>query len=99
MNSVDLPDPEGLSTTTKEPLGTNASEQIRLRALPSETPSRPLAPTRKHLWLAPFACLYQVGHIVRKGLARGASVDELVDDARGAQKEVDLLRRFEVTRM
>lgn len=57
------------------------------------------APARKHAWLAPAACLYQVGHIVRKGLARNASVSELVDDARGTQKEVDLLRRLEVTRM
>lgn len=57
------------------------------------------APARKHAWLAPVACLYQVGHIVRKGLARRASISELVDDARGAQKEVDLLRRLEVTRM
>lgn len=57
------------------------------------------APARKYAWLAPAACLYQVGHIVRKGFARNASVSELVDDARGAQKEVDLLRRLEVTRM
>ena len=57
------------------------------------------APARRHAWLASVACLYQVGHIVRKGLARSASISELVDDARGAQKEIDLLRRLEVTRM
>lgn len=57
------------------------------------------APARRHAWLAPAACLYQVGHIVRKGLARNANISELVGDARGAQIEVDLLRRLEVTRM
>ena len=56
-------------------------------------------PARKHAWLAPAACLYQVGHVVRKGLARKVDVSELVSDARSAQEEVDLLKRLEVTRM
>ena len=57
------------------------------------------APARKHAWLAPAACLYQVGHIVRKGLSRNASMSELVTDARSAQEDIDLLKRLEVTRM
>lgn len=32
------------------------------------------APARKHAWLAPAACLYQVGHVIRKGLSRNASM-------------------------
>ena len=56
-------------------------------------------PARKHAWLAPAACLYQVGHIVRKGLARNVKVSDLANDARCAQKDVDLLKRLEVTRM
>lgn len=54
---------------------------------------------RKHVWLAPAACVYQVGHIVRKGMARGVGVTSLANDARDAQAEVDLLSRLEVTRM
>ena len=57
------------------------------------------APARKHAWLAPAACIYQIGHVIRKGLARNASMGELVNDARSAQEEVDLLKRLEVTRM
>ena len=57
------------------------------------------APARKHAWLAPAACLYQVGHIVRKGLARNVKVRDLANDARSAQEDVDLLKRLEVTRM
>lgn len=57
------------------------------------------APARKHAWLAPAACIYQIGHVIRKGLARNASMGELVNDARSAQQEVDLLKRLEVTRM
>ncbi len=57
------------------------------------------APARKHAWLAPAACIYQIGHVIRKGLARNASMGELVNDARRAQEEVDLLKRLEVTRM
>lgn len=57
------------------------------------------APARKHAWLAPAACIYQIGHVIRKGLARNASMSELVNDARSAQQEVDLLKRLEVTRM
>ena len=57
------------------------------------------APARKHVWLAPAACLYQVGHIVRKGLARNVKVSEIANDARCAQEDVDLLKRLEVTRM
>ncbi len=57
------------------------------------------APARKHAWLAPAACVYQIGHVIRKGLARNASMGELVNDARRAQEEVDLLKRLEVTRM
>lgn len=57
------------------------------------------APARKHAWLAPAACLYQVGHIVRKGLERNVKVSELANDARSAQEDVDLLKRLEVTRM
>ena len=57
------------------------------------------APARKHAWLAPAACLCQVGHIVRKGLSRNASMSELVADARSAQEDIDLLKRLEVTRM
>lgn len=57
------------------------------------------APARKHAWLAPAACIYQIGHVIRKGLARNASMSELVNDARRAQEEVDLLKRLEVTRM
>ena len=57
------------------------------------------APARKHAWLAPAACLYQVGHIVRKGLTRNMKVSDLANDARCAQKDVDLLKRLEVTRM
>lgn len=57
------------------------------------------APARKHAWLAPAACVYQIGHVIRKGLARNASMAELVNDARRAQEEVDLLKRLEVTRM
>ena len=57
------------------------------------------APARKHAWLVPAACLYQVGHIVRKGLERNVKVSELANDARSAQKDVDLLKRLEVTRM
>ena len=57
------------------------------------------APARKHAWLAPAACLYQVGHNVRKGLSRNASMSELVTDARSAQEDIDLLKRLEVTRM
>lgn len=57
------------------------------------------APARKYAWLAPAACFYQVGRIIRKGLARNASVSELVTDARGAQADLDLLKRLEVTRM
>ncbi|WP_297156913.1 nucleotidyltransferase family protein [uncultured Ellagibacter sp.] len=56
-------------------------------------------PARKHAWLAPAACLYQVGHVIRKGLARKVDARELVSDARSAQEEVDLLKRLEVTRM
>lgn len=57
------------------------------------------APARKHTWLAPAACIYQIGHVIRKGIARNASLCELVNDARSAQEEVDLLKRLEVTRM
>ena len=57
------------------------------------------APARKHAWLAPAACLYQVGHVIRKGLSRNASMSELVTDARSAQEDIDLLKRLEVTRM
>ena len=57
------------------------------------------APARKHAWLAPAACIYQIGHVIRKGLARNVSMGELVNDARSAQEEVDLLKRLEVTRM
>lgn len=57
------------------------------------------APARKHAWLAPAACLYQVGHVIRKGLSRNASMSELVADARSAQEDIDLLKRLEVTRM
>lgn len=57
------------------------------------------APARKHAWLAPAACIYQIGHVIRKGLARNVSMGELVNDARRAQEEVDLLKRLEVTRM
>lgn len=57
------------------------------------------APARKHAWLAPAACIYQIGHVIRKGLARNTSMGELVNDARRAQQEVDLLKRLEVTRM
>ena len=57
------------------------------------------APARKHAWLAPVACFYQVGHVIRKGLARNASMSELVTDARSAQEDIDLLKRLEVTRM
>ena len=57
------------------------------------------APACKHAWLAPAACLYQVGHIVRKGLARNVKVSDLANDARCAQKDVELLKRLEVTRM
>ena len=57
------------------------------------------APARKHAWLAPAACLYQVGHIVRKGLERNVKVRDLANDARSAQEDVDLLKRLEVTRM
>ena len=57
------------------------------------------APARKHAWLAPAACFYQVGRIIRKGLSRNASMSELVTDARGAQEDIDLLKRLEVTRM
>ena len=57
------------------------------------------APARKHAWLAPAACLYQVGHVIRKGLARNVNMSELVTDARSAQEDIDLLKRLEVTRM
>ena len=57
------------------------------------------APARKHAWLAPAACLYQVGHVIRKGLSRNASMSELVTDARTAQEDINLLKRLEVTRM
>lgn len=57
------------------------------------------APARKHAWLAPAACLYQVGHVIRKGLSRNASMSEFVTDARSAQEDIDLLKRLEVTRM
>ena len=57
------------------------------------------APARKHAWLAPAACLYQVGHVIRKGLSRNASMSELVTDARSAQEDIDLLKRLEATRM
>lgn len=57
------------------------------------------APARKYAWLAPAACIYQIGHVIRKGIARNASLCELVNDARSAQEEVDLLKRLEVTRM
>lgn len=57
------------------------------------------APARKHTWLAPAACIYQIGHVIRKGIARNASLSELVNDARSAREEVDLLKRLEVTRM
>ena len=57
------------------------------------------APARKHAWLAPAACFYQVGHVIRKGLSRNASMSELVTDARSAQEDIDLLKRLEVTRM
>lgn len=57
------------------------------------------APARKHTWLAPAACIYQIGHVIRKGITRNASLSELVNDARSAQEEVDLLKRLEVTRM
>ena len=57
------------------------------------------APARKHAWLAPAACIYQIGHVIRKGLARNTSMGELVNDARRAQQEIDLLKRLEVTRM
>lgn len=57
------------------------------------------APARKHAWLAPAACLYQVGHVIRKGLSRNASMSELVTDAHSAQEDIDLLKRLEVTRM
>ena len=56
-------------------------------------------PARKHAWLAPAACLYQVGHIVRKGLARNVKLSDLANDARCAQEDVDLFKRLEVTRM
>lgn len=57
------------------------------------------APARKHAWLAPAACLYQVEHVIRRGLSRNASMSELVTDARSAQEDIDLLKRLEVTRM
>ena len=57
------------------------------------------APARKHAWLAPAACFYQVGRVIRKGLSRNASMSELVTDVRGAQEDIDLLKRLEVTRM
>ena len=57
------------------------------------------APARKHAWLAPAACIYQIGHVISKGLARNTSMGELVNDARRAQPEIDLLKRLEVTRM
>lgn len=57
------------------------------------------APARKYAWLTPAACIYQIGHVIRKGLARNVSMGELVNDARSAQEEVDLLKRLEVTRM
>ena len=57
------------------------------------------APARKYAWLAPAACFYQVGRIIRKGLARNVNVKELAGDVRGAQADLDLLKRLEVTRM
>lgn len=57
------------------------------------------APTRKHAWLASTACFYQVGRIIRKGLARNANVKELASDMHGTQADLDLLKRLGVTRM
>lgn len=57
------------------------------------------APARKHAWLASAACFYQVGRIIRKGLARNANVKELASDMHGTQADLDLLKRLGVTRM
>ena len=56
------------------------------------------APARRHKWLAPAACLYQVGHVARKGLARQAPLESLAEESRQSREETAFLRRLGVLR-
>ncbi|MCR5835243.1 MAG: nucleotidyltransferase family protein [Lachnospiraceae bacterium] len=49
---------------------------------------------KKHKFLRPFAWIYQIGHLLRKGLARKKGINTFVGEMKQSKNEVDFLRRL-----
>jgi hypothetical protein len=51
---------------------------------------------KKHKFLRPFAWIYQIGHLLRKGLARKKGINTFVGEMKQSKNEVEFLRRLGV---
>lgn len=54
---------------------------------------------QKYKILRPFCWIYQIGHIIRKGLSRKEGLGTFSNELKQSNREVDLLKRLEVTRI
>lgn len=52
---------------------------------------------QKHAFLKPFAWIYQIGHLIRMGLKRKASISTFVRELKVSQSEADFLARLRAT--